>query len=903
MPTSNLTSILAPGSIAVVGASEHSHKIGAMVLKNLLGGGFPGTVFPINPRHQTVQGLPAYPSFKDLPQQVDLAIVCTPSGTVPQLVHECGEAGVRGMIILSAGFREVGQAGRQLEAQVQAAARAFPQMRLLGPNCVGLLAPHLRLNASFASGSAQPGRIALISQSGAICTAMLDWAAERNIGFSYLISIGNSLDVSFADLIDYLAVDANTDALILYVESIQGARQFMSAARACTRTKPILAYKAGRFAESSHAAASHTGALAGVDSVYQAAFERAGIVRIDDMTDMFDLAELLSTKNRPPGDRLAIITNAGGPGIMAADELLARGGNLAQLSANARARLDEFLPAYWSHGNPVDVLGDATPDIYARALSTVLDDPAFDAALAILTPQAMTDPLATAMQVTKVAQSSSKPVLVAWLGGHAMRESLKYFQAARLPTFATPQQAVRAFFHLVQYARALEISFETPHEVSTLPVAELQRFHDEFRRSLAHIGPALSEHLAKELLSTYGIPVTKREPAASAEAAVAAAQRIGYPVVMKIASPDILHKTDVGGVRLNISSKEEVIVAFQEIVQQAQTHRPAARILGVVVEEMVSDVHSLELILGAKRDPVFGPVVMVGMGGIATEVLRDNAVGLPPLNDQLARRMLAQLRIWPLLQGYRGLPGVDIHRLVEMVVHFSTLVADYPEILDIEVNPLLVSARRMVALDARALIDHSAKADGPQYHHLAIRPYPTEFVQSITLKDGASLVLRPIKPEDEQRWQAMMDRCSRESLWQRFQHVIKFTPHTSAARMCSIDYDREIAIVAEDQRDGERRIVGVARLLVDSHRESAEFAILVEDLWQGRGLGMRLTAYCLHIAEQSGFACVHAETTIGNTRMLKIFESLGFRRTYDQGTACVHVRKEALPTKRESVNG
>lgn len=766
-------------------------------------------------------------------------------------------------------------------------------MRILGPNCLGVMAPGIKLNASFAAGMARLGRTALVSQSGALCTAILDWAHDQGLGFSHFISIGNAMDVSIPDLIDYLAVDPGTDAVILYVESIARARQFISAALAFTRTKPILAYKAGRFEESSKAAASHTGALAGVDSVYQAAFERAGIVRIDNMLDVFDSVELLATGRRPAGERLVIITNAGGPGVMAADELLARRGTLARLSTQTMDQLNRTLPAYWSHGNPIDVLGDATPERYASALAAVLDDPNADAALVILTPQAMTNPIETARRVCAAARQSAKPVLASWMGGQTVGPGVRLLNEAQLGVFATPEEAVRAFLKLVQYARKIETLYETPHEVAVrLPVPR-----DEARRRFAEVaasgGEVFDEISSKALCAAYGIPVSEPRLARSAADAVGTARDIGYPVVLKIASPELTHKTEVEGVALNLGSDEEVIAKFQRLTKKAHHHRPDARIQGVTVQPMITAVHGLELILGAKRDPVFGPVIMIGWGGIATEVLKDCALGLPPLNERLAYRMLESLRCWPLIKGYRGWSGARIDQLVEILLRFSALVADYPEIREIDVNPLLVTAERAIALDARVIIDRDEwQTGGPAYRHLAILPYPEELVREARLPDGTGLVLRPIKAEDEPMWQELMENCSAQSIWSRFGHVLKNVPHASATRFCSIDYDREMAIVAEAEIDGRRRLLGVGRLVADAGRESAEYAALVSDAWQGRGLGKLITSCCLDVAQTWKLRRIFAETTGDNHRMVAIFRALGFHFSNDREPGYVLVSKD-----------
>jgi acetyltransferase len=882
MTIRNLDKIFKPRRIAVIGASNTQGTVGYTLLRNLIGSGYNGVVYPINPKHEAVQGIEAHRNVAELPHAPDLAIVCTPGASVPGVVRECGEAGVRGIVIISAGFREVGDAGRQLEDQVRAEASKFDGMRIVGPNCLGFIVPSLHLNASFAAGTPKPGRIAFISQSGALCTSVLDWALETGVGFSHFVSIGNMLDVGVDDLIDYFAADAHTESLILYVESVTEAREFMSAARAFARKKPIVAYKAGRFAESAHAAASHTGALAGVDAVYEAAFERAGIERVFAVDDMFDCAELLARQTLPRGARLAIVTNAGGPGVMAVDQLISRQGVLAQLSPETISQLNAKLPPFWSHGNPVDVLGDAPAERYADAVAAVLADPGVDAVLVVLTPQAMTDPTSTARAVAKAIERPVKPVLAAWMGGPAVRPGRQILIEAGIPTYGAPEAAVRAFMHLVSYARNRETLYETPRDV---PVAfQLDRSQIRTRRSELLGGPAriLSEDASKELLSLYGIPITQPVAAEGADAAVAAARQIGYPVVLKVLSPDITHKTDVGGVLLNLTSDREVREAFDKIVASAREKRPDARIEGVTVQPMVVASKGFELILGSKQDPVFGSVILVGMGGVAAEVFQDRALGLPPLNERLAYHMLESLRSWPLLKGYRGRPGVDLERLVEVLMRFSYLVAESPEIQELDINPLLVMPDRLIALDARVVVGPGVARPARPYAHLAIHPYPEEFVQERSLNDGTRVVLRPIKPEDEPMWHELLASCSAQSLWFRFRYLFKEATHEMASRFCFIDYDRELAIVAEIEEDGRRRLIGTGRLVADVDHVTAEYAVLVVDAWQGRGVGSVLTDYCLEIARQWNVRQVFGETSTDNARMLGLFRNRGFTLRQDE---------------------
>lgn len=898
MGVRNLDKIFKPKRIAVIGANDTPGSVGFSVLRNLIGTGFDGVVYPVNVKRESVQGIHAYSRISALPNVPDLAIVATPAATVPDLIRECGEAGVGGMIILAAGFKEVGAAGRNLEAQLLAASQQFPHLRIIGPNCLGIIAPHRHLNASFAGSMPRAGNVAFLSQSGALCTSALDWAQEEHIGFSHFVSIGNMLDVSIADLIDYFGDDPETHSLILYLESITEAREFMSAARAFTRTKPIVAYKAGRFAESARAAASHTGAMAGEDAVFDAAFERAGIVRAFEIDDIFDCAELLAKQHPPTGPHLAIITNAGGPGVMATDALIARQGKLAQLSETTLAALNEALPDYWSHGNPVDVLGDATPERFVDAFGPVLHDPQVDGILVILTPQAMTDPSGIARAIGRAAQKAHKPVLAAWMGGASVHEGISHLNDVGIPTYTSPEHAIRAFMHLVAYGRNLEVLYETPRDIpinlSSTPLSDKKPQRDVFIDR-----PLLSEIEAKQRLADYGIPVTMPGSATNAEEAAALADEIGYPVVLKVLSPQITHKTDVGGVVLNLRHRKDVREAFAQIEQSVREHEPEAQFDGVSVQQMVTAEFGIELILGAHIDLTFGAVILVGTGGVAAEILRDRSLGLPPLNERLARRMLESLQSWPLLKGYRGRPGVNIDRLIEILVRFSYLIADSPEILECDINPLLATPTDMLALDARIVID--PQKTGPNvrpYSHLAIRPYPEQFTQQQQTRDGDDILLRAIRPEDEPRWHALLATCTPDSIRSRFRSLFKNTTHAMATRYCFIDYDRELAIVAEIEEDGEKKLIGVGRLVADVNHESAEYAILVADPWQGRGIGSLLTGYCLKIAAIWGIREIVAETDWNNRRMLATFKEYGFE-VVDRAEGVVSVRK-SLPESAEA---
>ncbi len=872
-----LNPIFSPQRIALIGVSVNPNSVSGKVLINLVSGGFRGVVYPVSRDSEAVMGIPCYPDVVSLPKQPDLAIICTASEKVPADVDACGKAGIRGIIILSAGFREAGEEGRRLEDELTAVIRRYEGMRVIGPNCLGIIVPGLKLNASFAAAMPAAGNIAFISQSGALCTSVLDWAIEGRIGFSQFVSIGNSIDVGFGDLIDYFGEDENTNCIILYIESIRNPRHFMTAARAFARKKPIIVYKAGRFPESAQVAASHTGAMASEDAVYDAAFQRAGLARVYEIGDIFSVAEMIGRGKFPLGPRLGIITNAGGPGVMATDALVAANGVLAELAPDTMAQLNDNLPAFWSHGNPVDVLGDARAKRIAKATQIVLADPGVDAVLVILTPQAMTNPEATAREVSALATATRKPILAAWLGGQSMHTADDILVAAGIPSYRTPEQAIRAFMTMVAYNRNLETLYETPRDIPVEFTLERKQLRDSFEQVIAGTGDILPEDTSKAILESFGIPATRPLFAADADAAVLAAERFGYPVVLKIHSPDITHKSDVGGVQLNLGNEKLVRAAFERIMESARLRMPGARLEGVTVQKMVSSKDAVEMIAGIKKDNVFGTVLMVGMGGITAELFGDRALGFPPLNERLARRMLESLRIWPLLNGYRGTRAKNTEQLISALIRLSYLAADLPEIAELDINPLLVTPEEVIALDARIVVDRTALyRETDPYTHLALHPYPEKYVRESRLPDGTGVLLRPIKPEDEPMWLEMLGSCSRESLYSRFRYFFHWETHEVATRYCYIDYDREIAIVAEVTEEGKRSLAGVGRLIADPDHETVEYAILVPDAWQQRDLGNIITDFCMEVAKERKFRKVVAQTTTDNARMISVFRKRGF---------------------------
>jgi len=709
------------------------------------------------------------------------------------------------------------------------------------------------------------------------------------------------MDVSFGDLIDYFGQDPTTKSIVLYVESITNARTFMSAARAFARKKPIIVYKSGRFPESAAAAASHTGAMASEDSIYDAVFRRAGIARVFEFGEIFDFTELIGRKRVPKGSNLAIITNAGGPGVMATDALIAWGGKLVVLSDDTMKRLNELLPPFWSHGNPVDVLGDATPERFAKATEVVLDDENVDAVLVLLTPQAMTAPTETAKAIADLATKTSKTIMAAWLGGASMREGMVVFNKAGIAVYRSPEQAIQAIMTLSHYSKNLELLYETPKEV---PVSFSYDRNELRKKYLTTIFPKtriLSEDDSKLLINDYGIATTHPELARNEDEAVKIADKKGYPVVLKIYSADITHKSDVGGVALNVRNGEMVRATFTNMIKTVSEKMPKAKIEGVTIQKMVSSKDAVELILGIKKDPVFGTVMLVGMGGTTAELFKDNHLEFPPLNERLARQMLQSLQIYPLLTGYRGSTPKNIDKLIEAIIRLSYLAADYPEIEELDINPILVSPDDVIALDARIVVNHELVSKPVKdYSHLLLRPYPESLVEQAKLNDGTDVLLRPIKPEDEPMWLELLASCSKESIYLRFRYDFYFDSHDVASQFCFIDYAREIAIVAELEEDGRKQIIGVGRLIADPDVETMEYAILITDKWQKKELGNIITEFCMDIAKRNGIKRLVAETTKNNKPMIAVFRRLNFKIQFNEDTT-VSVFKNLVKEKEYNV--
>ncbi len=874
-----------PGAIAVIGASPRETSIGCTLLTNLKKDGFPGPIYPINPNHEEILGLKAYPSVAAVGAPIDLVVISVPIQGAPAVMKECGEARVKAAIIISAGGKEVGEEGVRVEEEIRFEAQRSG-IRFLGPNCMGILSPVNGLNASFAAHSAEPGSLALLSQSGAICSAILDWAASEKIGFSHFVSVGSMADLDFADMIDYLGNDPNARSIIIYMENMTRHRKFMSAARSVSRVKPIIVVKSGRSDAAAKAAASHTGALAGQDDAYNAAFRRAGIIRVDTISQLFACAQALDKMQRPTGGKLAFITNAGGPGVMAVDALSKWRLEPATLSTETLQKLDAFLPPFWSRGNPIDILGDAPPDRYVQAVQVCLEASELSGLIVILTPQAMTDPTGVANAMATGIKNRHKPFMAVWMGAQDVEAGIRILNEARIPTFATPEEAVDTFMHMYSYSRNLELLQETPpslpHEIQ-VNRGQAKTFIDQCLKRRERI---LSEIESKAILSAYGIPVNRTVVASSPSAAAEAAKGIGFPVAVKIYSPDITHKSDVDGVRLHLRSEQEVAAAFEEITSRARMLKPEAKISGVTVQSQVKK-SEIELIVGSKRDPQFGPLILFGMGGILTEVLKDSAVALPPLNLLLARRLMERTSVYRLLQGYRNIPAANVDLMAEFLVRISQLVADFPEIVELDLNPVVISEGCPVAIDARIVVEHSEVA-APR--HLIISPYPNQYESDWMLKDGTPVLIRPMKPEDESLAADLLDNCSEQTIYFRYFSVIKTWPHEALVRFTQNDYDREIGIVAIGLPPGPTVMMGVGRLVMTPERDSSEFAVIVADPWQGEGLGPKLIERTIEIAKENGVRTLSGEVLAQNRPMLGLVKKMGFTILEpDEGTCRVEL--------------
>jgi len=892
VPAHYLAPLLAPRSVALVGATEREGALGSIVYRNLAAGGLRGALYAVNPKHRAIFGQPAYGRLSELPEPPDLAVVVTPARTVPDIIADAGAAGVKAAVILSSGFAESGEAGRALQDELAAAAKRAG-VRLLGPNCLGVMRTDCGLNATFARTPALAGHLALVSQSGAICGAILDWAHGAQIGFTSVVSLGGAMDVDFGEILDFLVADAGTEAILLYVEGIRDARRFISALRAAARVKPVVALKVGRYASGSRAASSHTGALVGSDAVFEAALRRAGTVRVKTYTQLFAAARVLATERFPEGERLAILTNGGGPGVVAADSAAENGVPLAQLSEETVSLLNRELPPQWSHANPIDIIGDAPPERFAAATRVALADPGVDALLAMYSPVAVTAPEDAARAVARAASGSRKPVLAAWLGDINPSASRAWLESHGIANFYTPENAVEAFSFLCAYRRNQEQLMQVP-----AAGAEGETRADEPRPDLAAASAIrdraraegrslLTQDEAKALLAAFHLPVPRSIVASGKEKAVAAAKDIGFPVVLKIHSPDISHKSDVGGVRLDLQNADMVASAFDDMMRHVRALRPEARVEGAMVQPMLRFAHAREVLVGVATDLVFGPVISFGTGGVAVETVRDTAIALPPLNGALARELMARTTVSRLLAGYRNVPAADLEALSAVLVGVSRMVCTLPWLKEMDLNPVLAHPGGAVIADARVVVDIEQKELPPRYGHMAIHPYPVELEGEIRLRDGRSVRVRPIRPEDAGRELRFFDGLSDQSRYQRFMQYVKELSPRMLARFTQLDYDRELALVALWQGE----FIAVGRYAPNADGATAEFALTVADDWQGKGLGHALLEKLCDAARGAGYSALYGHILDANREMLGLASHLGFVQDSRGGTEVTVVRK------------
>ncbi|MGE5504548.1 MAG: bifunctional acetate--CoA ligase family protein/GNAT family N-acetyltransferase [Actinomycetota bacterium] len=875
MSLRNLKALFRPQSVAVIGASTRPRSVGAVVMRNLLQGEFAGPVMPVSAEHPSVAGVLAYPDVACLPKAPDLALVCTPPETIPGIVRALGERGTRAACIMTPALAHTTVDGSRSALEATMAEARAAGIRILGPNSMGVLVPGIGLNASYAHQGAAPGKIAFVSQSGALCTAVLDWARPKGIGFSHFIHTGDTAGVDFGDILDYLGSDPSTRAILLYIETISERRNFMSAARAAARNKPVLAIKAGRSLEGARAASSHTGVLAGSDAVFDAAIRRAGMLRVHDIEEIFGAVETLARSRPMKGQRLAILTNGGGIGVIAADDLCELGGRLAELPEDTVAALSAILPANWSRGNPVDIVGDADGARYVKALNLLLDCKAVDAVLAMHAPTAISDSSEVAEAVIKAIKERPRAnVMTCWVGNEAVAPARRLFAEAAVATYDTPRAAVQAFMHLVEYRRNQDLLMEVPPSAPSEFVPDVRLARKLVREALAEGGGTLREPEAKAVLEAYGIPTIETRTARTPAEASRIAADFGAPVALKILSPDIVHKSDVGGVVLNLPGPFDVEKAATAMLERVRTTYPDARIDGFTVQRMARRPGAQELIVGVATDPIFGPVIMFGQGGIAVEVIADRAMALPPLNMHLAAELIGRTRVARLLEGYRGRPPADLEAIELALVQVSQLIIDIPEIVELDINPLFADAQGVIALDARITVQ-PAKGGSDR---LAIRPYPQELEEWFTLKnDGRKVLLRPIRPEDEPNHHVFVSKLTAEDIRFRFFGLVHELPHTEMARLTQIDYDREMAFIAElDLDDGRKETLGVVRTVTDPDNEKAEFAIVVRSDLKGTGLGKRLLSKMIEYCRARGTSAIVGQVLKDNFRMLKFVEHLGF---------------------------
>ncbi|MDH3615964.1 MAG: bifunctional acetate--CoA ligase family protein/GNAT family N-acetyltransferase [Gammaproteobacteria bacterium] len=887
MNTHYLAPLFTPQSVVLFGASDRPDSVGGVVFRNLLTSGFEGRIYGINPKRAEVQGHKAYSSLDDIDDTIDLAVVATPAKSIPAIVEACGERGIRMMLILSAGFRETGPEGRRLEDRVTQMVRRY-DIRLMGPNCLGIIRPDKGLNITFGNNNAKPGNLAFVSQSGAICTAILDWAERNEIGFSAVVSSGIAADLGFGDYLDYLVSDPKTKAILLYIEGINDSRRFMSALRAAARIKPVIALKVGRHAAGAEASMSHTGALVGSDETFSAALSRSGVLRVETIGQLFAAAKALSSLHyRGPSERLVIVTNGGGPGVMAADRATDQGIELSSLSDETMARLNEALPSVWSHGNPVDIIGDAPPGRYRQAIDICLEDPGVDGVIVILTPQAMTAPTEVAKAVIESARNSKKPIMTSWMGGGQVEEARELFLEARVPDFGMLENAVDAFSYLARYNRNQRLLLQTPARLTRgreSPDSDGARLIIE--AVLNEQRDILTEPESLAVLTAFGIPTVRNAVARSANEALIVAESIGFPIAMKVLSSDISHKSDAGGVRLNIDSAHEVRGAYKQLLEQVARKVPNAKIEGVTIEKMYRSSNGRELMVGIIRDPVFGPVISFGSGGTAVEVMGDSAISLPPLNHRLTRDLIKRTKVSKLLGEFRNMPAVDMDRLVDVLLAVSSMACELPWIKEMDINPLIIDENEVVAVDARIVVAYPKLSTDP-YHHLAIHPYPAHLAKTVQLNDGTDIVIRPIRPEDAEIEAKFIRDLSDEARYFRFMNSLQELSQEMLVRFTQIDYHNEMALIAVTMTDAGEEQIGVVRYTTNLDKTSCEFALVVSDQWQSRGIAHHLMRNLMDVARDRDLERIEGQVLSKNSRMLDLMTSLNFSISNDPDDTAV----------------
>ena len=870
-----LTSLFEPKTVAVIGASERENSVGSVIFRNILDSGFKGRLYPINPKYESINGLAAYKSIEDIGARVELAVIATRPKTVPEIVEQCGRSGIKNIIIISAGFSEAGHAGAALERKTLEIARSYG-VRVLGPNCLGVIRPEIGLNATFARVTASEGNLALVSQSGAICSAVLDWAASNKVGFSSVISLGSTADVDFGEILDYLVYDNRTHYILLYIEGIRNSRRFMSALRSAARIKPIILLKAGRHAGGSAAVQVHSGMLAGSDIVFDAAIRRSGVVRVKTIGQLFYASKALASKFKPQGKRLAIITNGGGPGAMAADRAGDMDIPLAVLSADTMKSLNTSLSPNWSRSNPIDIAGDASPAQYRDAITAAAQDDGVDGILVMLAPQAMTQPTKVAQSVIEVSNTTSKAIIACWMGQEHVEEGRLAMENAGIPAFRMPETAVELYYHISTYYRNQTLLLQTPYGAASLTPQETEGAKMLVEAVLQEHRKVLSEMESKAILRAFRIPVAQTMVARTPTEALLLAEQIGFPIAMKVDSPDLIRKSDAGGVRLNIANAPAVRNAYHDIIEVVQKRHPNARINGVSIEPYLARPNGRELMIGVVRDPTFGPIITFGSGGTEVEIFSDRAIALPPLNRYLAQDLIRSTRAAKLLGEFRNMPPINMEALEDVLLHISEMVCELPWLQELDLNPLIVDENGAIAADARIVIDHAATS-GDRYSHMAIHPYPSHLVQEWEQPNGMVITIRPIRPEDAEMEQEFVKNLSDESKYYRFMDTLRELTQSMLVRFTQIDYDREMALVATlPEKDGKTVQIAVARYVTNPDGETVEFALAVADAWQKHGIGRKLMSALIESARIKGYRAIVGDVLSQNTKMFRLMGSLGF---------------------------